>query len=140
MSNLILRCAICILFPLIVLMALFSVENGVHGTGGGFAGALLVTIGIFTVLIIPIHPNILKQLTQRVFYLPRLLIGLGLVFFSVTGVLKFLVLPYWTSMRSSAPVLVKMQTHVAVIFDWFLFISVSGSLLLVLLSFWEEFE
>jgi len=137
MNSLILRTTTRLLFPLLLLLAVYLTLRGHNAPGGGFIGGL-VAAGAFGLYLIAEGPDrMLKALRTN----PTRLLSIGLLLGLTAGVLSwFQGLPFMTGLWGKIPVgwgdPIKLGTPL--LFDVGVFLVVVGFTLTIVLSLEEE--
>lgn len=133
MKSLILKTAILILIPIFGLFSLYLLFRGHDYSGGGFIGALTISIIIvFHAMIFGSHPTIQRFRLNSMF-----LIATGLLLAAASGMASLLTKdPYLSAIWFQLPVIGKMGTPI--FFDIGVYTVVIGIVLKITFSLIEE--
>lgn len=126
-----------VIFLIIILFAFKLFFAGHYTPGGGFVGGLLAASAII-LLLIAFDQKTVENMLPIDF---RILIGVGLTFAAVLPMLSFFFgTPFFTHQHTyvNMPLFGEMALHSAVIFDIGVFLTVSGSALLIIKLIAEE--
>ena len=134
-QSLILSTATRYLLPLLLLFSLFLLLRGHNEPGGGFVGGLVAAAAFSLYAIAEDVKN-----TQEILKIePRLLIGVGLLVATASGVLPlFTRKPFLTALWFKQPLPILGKVGTPLLFDIGVYLLVLGVTLKIILTLMEE--
>ncbi|MEX0780136.1 MAG: Na+/H+ antiporter subunit B [Balneolales bacterium] len=136
MKSLILKTISGLLFALLLLISVFLFIRGHNDPGGGFIGGL-VGAGAFVLFIIAYGPDDARRILR---FDPKTLIGWGLLFAAVSGIISLMFGSSYLTGLWLTPVVFGNELHLGtpLIFDTGVYLVVIGFTLTVIYSLEEE--
>ncbi|MEX0772826.1 MAG: Na+/H+ antiporter subunit B [Balneolales bacterium] len=136
MKSLILKTVSVLLFALLLLISIFLFVRGHNEPGGGFIGGL-VGAGAFVLFIIAYGPADARRVLR---FDPKSLMGWGLFFAAVSGIISLLFGSSYLTGLWLTPVVFGNELHLGtpLIFDMGVYLVVMGFTLTVIYSLEEE--
>ncbi len=136
MNSVILKTAARLLFPLLLVFSIFLFFRGHNEPGGGFIGGL-VGASAFVLFAIAFGTEVTRKLLRID---PRILIGWGLFFALVSGIMSMMAGDAFFTGQWIFPVLFGSEIHLGtpLIFDIGVYLVVVGFTLAVIFALEEE--